>query len=80
MVCNYNILEACILSKNVTNTLHNQNLLKCLLQQVLNRVGDLRYDLINENPFGPPAPAVDANLDDGAAFPFVEAASDDEDD
>ena len=38
------------------------------------------YDLINENPFGPPAPAVDANLDDGAAFPFVEAASDDEDD
>ena len=36
-------------------------------------------DLINENPFGPPAPAVDANLDDGAAFPFVEAASDDED-
>ena len=38
------------------------------------------YDLINENPFGPPAPAVDANLDDGAAFPVVEAASDDEDD
>ena len=38
------------------------------------------YDLINENPFGTPAPAVDANLDDGAAFPFVEAASDDEDD
>ena len=38
------------------------------------------YDLINENPFGPPAPAVDANLDDGAAFPLVEAASDDEDD
>ena len=38
------------------------------------------YDLINENPFGPQAPAVDANLDDGAAFPAVEAASDDEDD
>ena len=38
------------------------------------------YDLINENPFGMAAPAVDANLDDGAAFPVVEAASDDEDD
>ena len=38
------------------------------------------YDLINENPFGPAAPAVEANLDDdGAALPAVEAASEDDD-
>jgi hypothetical protein len=37
------------------------------------------HDLINESPFGPAAPAVDADLDDGAAFPAVEAASDDDD-
>ena len=37
------------------------------------------HDLIIENPFGPAAPAVDVILDAEAAFPPVEAASDDDD-